>query len=343
MDKKRRMSKRQPPPSAHDVARVAGVSQAAVSRAFTPGASIAENTREKVFKAAKSLGYRPNLIARSLIKGESGIIGIIIGNPRNPLFMSALDMLLARLSEQGKHCLVIMAGDEATADAHVESLLKFRVDALVLVATTLSPKLVDQCRAEGVRAIFLSRKPRNGKDFTVVTGNNKEGAQQIADHLVQQGYRRLAFMAGRTESSTTRDREAGFTAYLKSKGLPAPEIEVGHFKRPGAIEAARRLLARKPRPDAILCANDYMAIATLEVARYEFGLEIGPEIGIAGFDDIEQASWPSFDLTTYSLPLQKLVDTVGDILLTADDPNHHGLTIIEGELKARGSTQRRKN
>src|SRR5215831_10922640 len=282
------MPKRQSPPSAHDVARVAGVSQAAVSRAFTPGASIADATRQKVFRAAKSVGYRPNLIARSLIKGESGIIGVIIGNPRNPLFMSALDMLLTRLSREGKHCLVFTLENESTADAHVENLLRFRVDALVLVAATLSPALVDQCRIEGVRAIFLSRKPRNGKNFTVVTANNKEGAQHMAEHLVHQGYRRLAFMAGRTESSTTRDREAGFAAYLRSHKLPAPITEVGHFQRQGAIEAARRLLSRKPRPDAILCGNDYMAIATLEVARFEFGLAIGREIGIAGFDDIEQ-------------------------------------------------------
>jgi DNA-binding LacI/PurR family transcriptional regulator len=321
---------------------VAGVSQAAVSRAFTSGASIAETTREKVFQAAKTLGYRPNLIARSLIKGESGIIGVIIGNPRNPLFMSALDMLLARLSQQRKHCLVFMAGTETTADAQVEDLLNYRVDALVLVATTLSPKMMEQCRAEGIRTIFLNRKPRNSKDFTVVTSNNRDGAEQIAKHLLDQGYRRLAFMAGRLDSSTTRDREAGFTSYLKSQGLPAPEQEIGHFQRQGAIEAARRLLTRTPRPDAIFCANDYMAIATMEIAKYEFGLEVGREIGIAGFDDIEQAAWPSFDLTTYSLPLETLIETVAEMLSAPAGVERLGATIIKGDLKMRGSTQRSK-
>src|SRR5580704_5440443 len=132
------MSKRLSPPSAHDVARLAGVSQAAVSRAFTPGASIAKGTQEKVFDAAKSLGYRPNLLARSLIKGESGIIGVVIGNPRSLFFMSALHALSARLSQAQKHILVFSADGKATADAHVEDLLQYRVDSLFLMGIGLS-------------------------------------------------------------------------------------------------------------------------------------------------------------------------------------------------------------
>src|ERR1700761_9544834 len=93
------MLKRSPPPSAHDVARLAGVSQAAVSRAFTPGASIAPATRDRVLEAAEALGYRPNLLARSLIKGKSGIIGLVIGNPSSPFFLGALDALSVRLAE----------------------------------------------------------------------------------------------------------------------------------------------------------------------------------------------------------------------------------------------------
>jgi DNA-binding LacI/PurR family transcriptional regulator len=333
------MTKRLSPPSAHDVARLAGVSQAAVSRAFTPGASIADATRAKVQRAAKSLGYRPNLIARSLIKGQSGIIGIVIGNPRNPFFISALDMLLGRLARQGKHSLVFTT-DDLTADVHVDDLLKFRVDALVLMAATLSPKLADQCRAEGIPLIFFGRRPRYTKDSISVSGNNHEGGRQIADHLVRQDYKRLAFIAGREESSTSREREGGFVSYLKDQGLPPPQRDVGYFQREGAIEATRRLLSVKNRPDAIACANDFMAIAALEVARYEFGLDIGREIGITGFDDIEQACWPSFDLTTFSYPVQTMIEIVGSIVLDPPSLKHPGHKVIDGALRLRRSTQR---
>ncbi len=334
------MAKRSTPPSAHDVARLAGVSQAAVSRAFTPGASIAEATRAKVLRAAKSLAYRPNLIARSLIKGQSGIIGIVIGNPRNPFFISALDMLLGQLARHGKQSLVFTTEDDSRADVHVDDLLKFRVDALVLMAATLSPKLAQQCNAEGIPLVFFGRRPRFSKDFVSVSGNNQEGGRQIAEHLMQQGYEHLAFIAGREESSTSREREAGFFAYLKEKNLPEPAREAGNFRRDGAMDAARRLLALRPRPDAIACANDYMAIAALEVARYDFGLKIGSDIGICGFDDIEQASWPSFDLTTFSYPLKTMIETISNVILSPPGLGHPGHKVIEGLIRIRRSTQR---
>jgi DNA-binding LacI/PurR family transcriptional regulator len=336
------MAKRAPTPSAHDVARAAGVSQAAVSRAFTPGASIAKDTRDKVLRAASSLGYRPNLLARSLIKGESGIVGVVIGSPRkaHALFMTALDALSMRLSRAGKHILVFTADGNATADVHVEDLLEYRVDALLLMAASLSPKLAERCRTDGIPVIAFNRPPRRTNGIASVTGNNRDGARQIAEHLLQQGYRRLGFMAGFAGSSTVRERESAFTAFLAAQGLPPPEREVGHGTRDSALVAARALLARRPRPDAIFCATDYMALATIEVARYEFGLKVGPEIGIAGLDDIEEASWPSFDLTTYSLPVEAMIDSVVNILLTMPRVEQPVDVVVDGALKVRGSTRR---
>ena len=334
------MSRRTSPPSAHDVARVAGVSQAAVSRAFTPGASIAKDTQDKVFRAAKSLGYRPNLLARSLIMGQSGIVGVVYGgNPKNPFFMSVLDALLKRLSRARKHILIFTVEGHATADVHVEDLLKYRVDALLLMATSLSPRLAEQCRDAGIPTIFFNRRPPK-KDFASVIENNREGAEQIAEHLLQQGYRRPAVITGLAESSTGRERESGFTAYLTSKGLPEPECETGYFQRDGALQAARKLLSGKPRPDAIYCVNDYMALAAIEVARYEFGLEIGRQIGIAGFDDIEEASWPSFDLTTYSIPVESIIEQAATLLLNPPGHEMPQHAVIDGVFKPRRSTQR---
>jgi DNA-binding LacI/PurR family transcriptional regulator len=328
--------KRAPPPSAHDVARLAGVSQAAVSRAYTEGASIAKDTREKILRAAKSVGYRPNLHARSLIKGESGIVGTVIGSPKNAIFMAALAALSKGLSKAGKHLLVSTSEGSLTADAHVKDLLNYRVDALLIMATRISSKLAQQCRREGVPVISID----NRKESPSVTCNDREGARQIAAHLLQQGYRRLGLIAGDPESPVSRERESAFTAYLTSQRAPAPVREIGYFRRHGALQATRNLLSRKQRPDAVFCINDYMAFAAIEVARHEFGLEIGRDIGIAGFDDIRQASWPSYDLTTFSVPIEAMIEEALGALLTKSKFDYSIRVVVDGEFKLRGSTRR---
>ena len=334
------MDRRNGPPSAHDVARIAGVSQAAVSRAFTPGASISEGMRAKVLIAAKELGYRPNLLARSLIKGRSDIIGMVVGNARNPFFTVALDAMSSRLRQAGRHLLVFTGESNATSDVQVEDLLKYRVDGLVLMWTTVSSALAEQCRNEGIPMIFFNRRAGTTKGFATVAGANAVGARQIADHLIAQGYRRFAFMAGLEDSSTNREREKAFVAALTSRGFPTPARAVGQFRRKEGMEAARQLLALDPRPDAIFCGSDIMALGALEVARYEFGLEIGREVGIAGFDGIEQAEWPSFELTTYTQRIDAMIDRVTELLLDNALYESHPQIIVEGELKIRASTQR---
>jgi DNA-binding LacI/PurR family transcriptional regulator len=336
------MAKRISLPSAHDVARLAGVSQAAVSRAFTAGASIAKDTQEKVLRAANSIGYRPNLHARSLIKGESEIIGTVVGSPRNAIFMAALSALSKGLLRAGKHLLVSTAEGYPIADAHIKELLNYRVDGLLLTDISMSPKLAEQCRREGIPVVSFLRGFRKGNGVATVTTNDREGAQQIARHLLHQGYRRLGFIAGDPESPVSRERESAFTAYLTTHGMRAPKREIGYFRRSGATQAARNVLSSKPRPDAIFCANDYMAFAAIEVARYEFGLEIGRDIGIAGFDDIREASWASFDLTTYSVPIEAMVEKALSILLTKSSLEDSLRTIVDGEFKPRGSTRRSK-
>lgn len=326
------------PPSAHDVARLAGVSQAAVSRAFTPGASIAKATRERVMEAATELGYRPNLLARSLIRGVSDLVGIVIGNTRNPFFFVALEELSARLSKAGKHILVFAAEGGVDADVQVEDLLRYRVDALLLMSANISLPLAEKCRRDGIPLIFFNRRPRWDLDFAAVTGANDIGAEKIARHLLDQGYRAPAYLGGPVDSPTNLERGSAFYRVMQEAGLPAPPRVNGHFERAGAMEAARSLLRLDPRPDVIFCASDFLAIATIEVARYEFGLEIGREIGVAGFDDIAESSWPSFDLTTYSQPIAPMIEKVMDLVNAEEETTAQ--IVVEGVLQARGSTRR---
>jgi DNA-binding LacI/PurR family transcriptional regulator len=336
-----KVAKRKALPSAHDVARVAGVSQAAVSRAFTPGARIASATRERIFKVAKKLAYRPNLLARSLVMGRSGIIGMVTGNPNNPSCVASLELLTKRLSDANRHILIFTAAqDDCSADVHVEDLLKYRVDGLVLISANLSTELAAHCAAAGIRVLHFNRVGRYAEGMSTVTGATRIGTQKIAEHLVKQGYRNLAYMANFRNSVTNRQRESTFTAYVTGQGLPEPQSILGHFQRDGAMAAARTLLSQKRRPDAIFCANDMMAMATIEVARFEFGITVGPDLGIVGFDDIPQASWPSFDLTTYSLPIDAMAEKAVEILVRDTEDRRASQIVVEGELICRGSTRR---
>ena len=326
--------------SAHDVARLAGVSQSAVSRAFTQGASISRGMREKVVEAAEELGYRPNMLARSLITRRSNIVGVGIGDVENLFFPLLLDRVSSRLSQHGLRTLLVTATTDAQVDRQVDELLNYRVDAIILLAAAMSSRLADQCQKAGIPVILVNRIARRGDSTYSVTGDNAGGTRAIGRYLLTAGYRRMAFMAGHEDSSTSRSREQAFAAFLAEEGVAPPIRAVGGFTRDGATAAARALLSRPDRPDVIFCANDQMAIATIEVARHELGLCVGEDIGIVGFDDIPMAGWPSFALTTYSQPVERMADKAVEFVTRLNDPQGERHEVIPGELIVRGSTRR---
>lgn len=326
--------------TAHDVARRAGVSQSAVSRAFTPGASVSEETRARVLEAARALGYRPNALARAMITRRSRIIGVAMANLHNLLYPDVLEALSRGLRERGYQVLLFTPEAGRSADPLLREVLDWRVDGLILASTTLSSALAEECRAAGIPVLLFNRTAR-AAEVSSVTGENVRGGRMIAEFLVAGGHARLAFMAGIENSSTSRDRERGFNGFLAERGLPAPLREVGHYRFEAAAAAARRLLARVDRPDAVFCANDLMANAVLEVARHEAGLRIPRDLSVVGFDDTPPARWPSFSLTSFSQPLQPMVEAaialIIEMIETPEAPVRHA--VLRGELMVRGSAR----
>lgn len=326
--------------TAHDVARAAGVSQATVSRAFTPGSRIADSTRSRIFAVAAQLGYRPNQIARSLTSGQSNLVGIGIENLHNPFFSETVEAMSLELAKAGLRLMLFTIGTGDDDDTPVQDALRYRLDALVLVSTTLSSALASQCRAARVPVILYNRTNRDG-GLSSVTGDNDVGARTLAAFLLAGGHRRFAFMAGVEDSSTSLAREYGFTDYLVEQGMAAPIRDSGGFTYAGAAAATRRLLAARDRPDAIFCANDHMATAAIDVAQHEFGIDVGRELSIVGFDDILAARRPAYALTTFSQPSELMVRATVDIIsrLRAgeSDPIHR---VVEGELIVRTSARR---
>ena len=325
--------------TANDVAQAAGVSQATVSRAFTPGSSITDVTRSKVFRVAERLKYQPNQIARSLTSGRSNLIGIGIENLRNPFFSETLEAMSMQLAKAGLRLMLFTTNAHDGADAPVQEVLRYRLDGLVLVSATFSSTFASQCKAARVPVILYNRT--NGdSSISSVTGDNVFGARSLAAFLIAGEHRRFAFIAGLEDSSTSRARESGFTSYLSEQGFAQPIVERGDFTYAGAAAATRRLLASRERPDAIFCANDHMATAAIDVAQFEFGLDVGRELSIVGFDDIQTAGRPCYSLTTFAQRADLMVQATLDIIegFRAGNalPIHR---IVEGELVMRKSAR----
>ena len=338
------MARRRAPtdlPTAHDVARRAGVSQAAVSRAFSPNASIAAETKARVLAAAAEIGYRPNFIARSLITRQSRLIGIAMAYLENQFYPEVLERMSERLRAEGYRTLLHACALSAPAEPDLAEILHYRVDGLVLASTALSSALADQCRAAGVPVVLFNRTV-DSTGVASVTGDNHRGARAIAAFLAAGGHRRIAWVAGLESASTNRDREAGLRAGLAEAGLSLHARAVGDYAWEGAAAATRALLSAPDRPDAIVYANDHMALAGMEVARFEFALRVPDALSMVGFDDVGAARWPSFGLTTYSQPIDAMIDATLDLLRAAiadpgAAPRH---VVVPGGLVVRTSARR---
>ena len=327
-----------------DVARRAGVSQSAVSRVFTPGASASRATVDKVRRAAAELGYRPNALARSLITGRSRIIGLVVAYLHNHFYPEVVEQLSVALQERGYHVLVFMAAPSVDdVDGVVQEIIDYQVDGLVLASVSLSSPLASQCQALGIPVVLFNRDQDDPR-LSSVTTDNVAGGHALADHLVAQGRERIAYIAGFEGASTQRDREAGFMAGLAAAGRGLFARDVGNFDHAEAQDAARRMFGHAAAPDAVFVCNDHMAFAVMDVLRFELGLRVPADVAVAGFDDVPMAAWPAYDLTSFRQPADRMVaETVATLMERIEGKETGARRVrIDGVLIERGSTNRRE-
>ncbi len=324
-----------------EVARRAGVSRSAVSRCFTPGASIADDTRKRVMDAAKALGYRPNAIARSLIAGRSRMIAVVVAYLENQFYPDLLARLADELQARGYHLLLFTGPSDGNSDALFAQILAYQVDGIVLASTSLSSALADECNAAGIPVVLINRT-NDRAGVSSVTADNRNGARALADFLLAAGHRRFGYVAGSAGSSTNQDRETAFRERLAERGVTEVLREDGLYSQAGAAEAARRLLGRADRPDAVFCANDHMAIAVMDTARHELGLRVPEDVSIVGYDDVGPARWPSYALTSVEQPVGTMVDLAVAALLDRIEGREAAARIarVPGELVVRASARR---
>ena len=305
-----------------DVAKLAGVSQSAVSRAYTPGASVAATTRSKVMDAARKLGYRPNAIARTLITRKSRMIAVVASYLDNQFYPTVIEKLSQRFQLDGYHVLLFIAEAHREADELLMQLMQYHVDGIVLLSASLSSGIAKDCAEAGIPVMLFNRIAQLGGTVSSVSSDNEAGGRLAARALLAKGHTRIGYIAGMEDSSTNRDREAGFLAELTANGHRVFARTVGHYNFDAAQIAARQMFKIADplqRPSAVFVANDHMAIAVMDTMRGELGLRVPHDVAVIGFDNVPQAAWGGYSLSSVEQDAQAMIEATVSIMIKQID------------------------
>lgn len=287
-----------------DVAREAGVSVATVSKVVNGRYGVATTTAQRVMEVVANLGYETSLVASSLRRSRTDVIGILLAG-FDPFATELLKGISAEAVGRGYELLAYSGaiGDDNAVGWERRSLSRLGgtlIDGAIILTPTVSQP------AASVPVISVDPHTGSG-DHHVVDSDNVEGARAATQHLIDLGHRRIAHVRGRTDLESAHQREQGYRASLADAGIPFdPElVRDGGYRAAWSTEAARALLTLPDRPTAIFAANDLSAFGVMDVA-YEMGLRVPHDLSVVGFDDIPEAASATPRLTTIHQPLQEM-------------------------------------
>lgn len=329
--------------TASAVAELADVSVSAVSRAFTPGASVSEETRKKILEAAAAVGYRPSVIARSMITQRTNLLGILVRDFRNPFYLQVLEIFTEVIQQNGFHSLVMNVGQEGDLTEAVQMVMQYEVDGLIVTSATLPPALARQCARTDIPVVLFGRYDVDAATNAVCC-DNVAGGRAAAEILLERGYRRAAFIGGLPSVSTTVDRRRGFLEGLTSQNIELwSEESGGDHSYSAGYDAARRLMQLRDPPDSIFCVSDISAMGAMDAVRHEFRRRVPEDVGIVGFDDIVLAGSQAYNLTTIRQPIKRMVDLTTQLLVAqiGSPDRKPKLRFLSGELVVRNSVRPR--
>ncbi|MCU0855199.1 MAG: LacI family DNA-binding transcriptional regulator [Rhodobacteraceae bacterium] len=309
------------PVTLKDVAELAGVSRSAVSRTFTPGASVSVRTRAKVEHAAHELGYTPSALASALSTGRTRLIGLVANNFHNPLFLEVFDRFTRLLQERGLRPLLVNLTEETDPEKSVRLLRQYSVDAVILASSTLPDGFADAFRNAGLPVVHAFGRRSATHEVHVVGIDNLECGRIAARTFHARGYRSVAFLGGPEHATSTRDRLAGFAGELaRLPGMPhTVSFAEGYTFEAGRTEM-QRLLATGERAEAYFCGDDVVAVGALSAVR-DAGLKVPEQVGLLGLNDMEMAGWANIDLTTIRQPVADIIAASVDLAVASiDDP-----------------------
>lgn len=324
-----------------DVAKLAGVSQSSVSRVFNSDSSreVKQETREKVLAAAEQLGYKPNIIARSMISRKTDIIGVVIGNPVGPFYSKIMMNLMTKIQEQGKQCLMFTVESQEDIDKILQRVLQYQVDGIIITSAALSRDMANLC-IQNETPIILFNRFVPGLNASSVYCDNIEAGRIAAQYLWEKGHKNIAYIGYEKDAASEMERKIGFYGKLREYGIYNVIEERADFAYESGYKAVIRLFQQENQPKAIFCSSDLIAMGAMDAVRLEMGLKVPEDVSIIGFDNIPMAAWPSYDLTTIHQPVDELGDQTMEVLTQLiENPGAGPITkMLRMELIERGST-----
>ncbi len=307
--------------TSYDVARAAGVSQSAVSRCFKDGASVSRHMREKVQKVADILGYQPNAIARSLITRRSNMVAVVINNDTNLYYPEFLTQLSDEFTNRGVHLLLFTLEHESEASTIINQVSQYQVDGVILAARMTEENL-RVFNNRDIPVVYYNRAS-GGVPCNSVICDSDAGERLLVDKLLAIKRKRFCVISGPDDSIVSTLRTKGAISRLSEAKVKYIHVIKGDYSYESGYAALMAAFKQLEwTPDAIICANDTMAMGCLDAAKAELQLKVPEKLSIVGFDGAETARFKSYQLTTIAQPLAMMTQAAVEILMKRiEDPS----------------------
>jgi DNA-binding LacI/PurR family transcriptional regulator len=292
-----------------EIAKRAQVSTATVSRTINGSDKVSPETAKRVWQVVRSMGYHPSSYARALVSGKSRILGLVISDILNPFFPELVKSFEDIALNNGLEVVVADTGyDPERTSMNVRRMIERKVEGVAVMTSEMEDNFIAQLQTQRIPIVFLDTG-RVGQRSSNIRVDYGKGIGEAVDHLVQLGHRRIGFITGSLEYSSSLDRREAFLSCLQSYKLPRNKnlVQVGNFKIDGGELAMERLLQLEERPTAVLASNDLSAIGALRVI-YRSGLRVPQDISLVGFDDIDFCQLTQPPLTTVRLSRKDIAE-----------------------------------
>ncbi|MBD0380934.1 LacI family DNA-binding transcriptional regulator [Paenibacillus sedimenti] len=336
----------------YDIAKEANVSVSTVSRVLNDTAPVKKSTKDKIMQIIDKYQFQPNALARSLLKKETGTIGMIMPDITNPFFPEVFLGAESEARIKGyTFFLCNTSGDSARESEYLSILSEKRVDGIIFMGGRIN---LARCKPELVKEVtdISSRIPVvlvNGQlpnsNIVRVSTDEAKGARLVTQHLIDLGHKDIGFIGGVDHMSTTIQKVKAFKSQLEDSGLVYQPDWVlhGSFSVRSGEELMKKMIEMKKRPTAIFCVNDFTAVGAIKAVS-EHGMKIPDDFSIVGFDDTPLATSIIPEMTTVSQKSHELGKTAVQILTKLlNKEKVKRLTLLEPELMIRKSTGRLKN